>query len=200
MNIESILSQLPGIVFWKDLDSHYMGANDTFHKLAGFNNKTISGKTDFDMPWDTFADKYRDDDRQASLNGGIKTLEFVPTCKGNVMGIVEKRPIVEHHKTIGVSCRLTPITGYQDQQALVLPKKSLKSLFCGISEREAEILYYFVRGFSMRQIGNMLYISPKTVETHINNIKLKFSVANKCELINLSINLGFLNCIPASLV
>lgn len=54
-----------------------------------------------------------------------------------------------------------------------------------ISAREREIIILLSGGMSNREIGEKLYISPRTVETHVYNIYKKCSVRNKLELIRL---------------
>ena len=54
-----------------------------------------------------------------------------------------------------------------------------------ISAREREIIILLSGGMSNREIGEKLYISPRTVETHVYNIYRKCSVRNKLELVRL---------------
>ncbi len=54
-----------------------------------------------------------------------------------------------------------------------------------ISKREADILRLLVEGKSGKEIGDILCISPRTVETHTYNIYRKCSVSNRIELLNL---------------
>lgn len=64
--LRHILEQFPGVVFWKDTDSRYIGCNMAFAKGAGLSKtEEIVGKTDFDLPWaKTEAQKYIDDDKE----------------------------------------------------------------------------------------------------------------------------------------
>jgi PAS domain S-box-containing protein len=47
--LRTILDVLPQRVFWKDVEGHFLGANNQF--LADCGMTTVAGKTDFDMPW-----------------------------------------------------------------------------------------------------------------------------------------------------
>lgn len=64
--LRHILEQFPGVVFWKDTDSRYIGCNMAFANGAGLSKtEEIVGKTDFDLPWaKTEAQKYIDDDKE----------------------------------------------------------------------------------------------------------------------------------------
>lgn len=56
----------------------------------------------------------------------------------------------------------------------------------GLTRRETEILYAFMRYHSMKRIAKKLKnISPRTVETHIEHCKTKLNVQNKTELLEL---------------
>lgn len=54
----------------------------------------------------------------------------------------------------------------------------------GISRREAEIIYALREGLTSREIGERLFISQRTVETHIQNVYRKCGVASRIELVN----------------
>lgn len=47
-----------------------------------------------------------------------------------------------------------------------------------LTEREIEIIKYIAEGFSSAEIGEKLFISPRTVETHRTNIMKKIEVNN----------------------
>jgi DNA-binding NarL/FixJ family response regulator len=51
-----------------------------------------------------------------------------------------------------------------------------------ITDRELEIATLVVRGLSSVEIGNVLYISPKTVKNHLSGIYRKLKLRNKLEL------------------
>ena len=76
----TILDHFPGVVFWKDRNSNYLGCNEAFASGAGLNNSSeIVGKTDFDLAWaDTEAENYRTDDHQV-MQEGITKLHIIET-------------------------------------------------------------------------------------------------------------------------
>ncbi|RDI37580.1 PAS and helix-turn-helix domain-containing protein [Aquicella lusitana] len=57
-----------------------------------------------------------------------------------------------------------------------------------LSSRENEILRHAVRGKSARMIAELLKISKRTVEQHLENIKTKMEVSSKAELIEKAID------------
>lgn len=56
----------------------------------------------------------------------------------------------------------------------------------GLSERELEILQKTASGLTNAQIGEELFISPKTVRKHIENIYQKLQVHNRVEALNVA--------------
>ena len=70
----TVLDQFPGVVFWKDQNSNYLGCNQAFAIGAGLKNPSeIIGKTDFDLPWsETEVRDYRADDYEVMENGKSK--------------------------------------------------------------------------------------------------------------------------------
>ncbi|MES2587661.1 MAG: response regulator transcription factor [Bacteroidota bacterium] len=56
-----------------------------------------------------------------------------------------------------------------------------------LSEREHEILVQLCEGLSPKEIGEKLFLSPRTIETHKNNIMQKFEVNSIAKLISVAI-------------
>lgn len=56
-----------------------------------------------------------------------------------------------------------------------------------LTERELEIIRELGEGLSFKEIGNKLFISPRTVENHKNNILEKLELKNTIELVKYAI-------------
>lgn len=69
-----------------------------------------------------------------------------------------------------------------------------------LTEREDECLFYILRGKTTKEVAKLLNISPRTVETHFNNIKQKLICSNRSQVIEKSINLGYMNIIPKKFI
>lgn len=59
--------------------------------------------------------------------------------------------------------------------------------FSGLSEREIDVLKLFAAGYSYKEIGIHLHISPRTVETHKNNILSKLGLVSLADMIKYAI-------------
>jgi two-component system, NarL family, nitrate/nitrite response regulator NarL len=62
-----------------------------------------------------------------------------------------------------------------------------------LTAREREIITYIARGLSHTQIGEQLFISPRTVDTHRTNLMKKLEVNSIAELIKLAIQLKLID-------
>ena len=52
-----------------------------------------------------------------------------------------------------------------------------------LTPRELECLEYTVKGFTAKEIAKKLLLSPRTVEEYLNQLKLKFEVSSKQQMI-----------------
>ena len=59
--------------------------------------------------------------------------------------------------------------------------------FDDLTNREQEVLKHFARGLSYKEIGLSLGISPRTVESHKNNILAKLDLSSVNEMIKYAI-------------
>ncbi len=120
--LRTVLDQFPGVVYWKDRQSVYLGCNQASATAAGLSSpEEIIGKTDFDLPWaKTEAMAYRADDKAVMESGQPRfeiiepqhraygSLSWLDTAKvplmdekGNVIGILgTSRDITEQVRTL----------------------------------------------------------------------------------------------------
>ena len=88
--LQTILNTIPVGVFWKDLDSNYLGCNHMFVVDSGFESpEAIIGKNDFDMVWKDQAERFRLDDLEVMKTGEPKLgyEEQLSTTGGEMMWV-----------------------------------------------------------------------------------------------------------------
>lgn len=61
-----------------------------------------------------------------------------------------------------------------------------------LSAREREVLALTAEGFSSREIGGKLFISPKTVDTYRSRIMEKLGLSHRSELVRFALEVGLL--------
>ena len=69
----------------------------------------------------------------------------------------------------------------------------------GLTEREVEVLSLAVRGHSDKEISDLLFISPRTVNAHMRNMFAKTGSSNRTELSVWAVAQGSCGPITASL-
>jgi DNA-binding NarL/FixJ family response regulator len=69
----------------------------------------------------------------------------------------------------------------------------LDSRYQSLTRREQEVLRLVVEGLSAKEIGERLFISPKTVENHRTNIMNKLDIHSTMELVRYAAKLGLID-------
>ena len=62
-----------------------------------------------------------------------------------------------------------------------------------LTEREVEILKLVAEGYSNKEIGERLFISHRTVDTHCTNLMKKMDVHNVAGLIRIALKSGLVD-------
>lgn len=126
----------------------------------------------------------------------------------NDYDLIRKDGQISHHLAIRMpiyddSCNVTGIAGYsvivgkqslanfcleifKDKFSLQFLSQHESSAFPSLSRREKECLGYLMRGKTMREIALTLNLSVRTIEAYIENLKNKFGVTRKSELLELA--------------
>ena len=60
-----------------------------------------------------------------------------------------------------------------------------------LTPAEEKVFWEVIQGFTNKQIGEHLFISPRTVQTHLSNILSKLSLENRSQLIRYAFENGY---------
>ncbi len=221
--LQQLFDQMPDAWGCKDNHSVFLYANENYCRLVGLNHpKEAIGRTDFDMPCQTSncANLFRaQDQRVMQLNQKIRILDIHPFAGNEWKAyIFTKTPLTDPNLGVigtifhGVDVTSRPVIeigallakmSLSDVSSPLVGQNSymLSTHFSGINltQRQSEVLFFLLRGKTAKHIAVVLSISFRTVEAYIEQLKHKFSAANKEELIELAITAGFLSFIPKSL-
>ena len=63
-----------------------------------------------------------------------------------------------------------------------IPVEQVSEELDQLTAREREVLQHIARGYTYREIGETLFISIKTVETHVSSVLRKLQLTNRAEL------------------
>jgi two-component system response regulator NreC len=61
-----------------------------------------------------------------------------------------------------------------------------------LTQRERDVLRYVAQGYSAPEIGERLFISPKTVDTYKQRIQEKLGFSHRAEYVQFALKLGLL--------
>jgi DNA-binding NarL/FixJ family response regulator len=72
------------------------------------------------------------------------------------------------------------------------PAQAERERYDKLTERERDVLRYIAQGYSAPEIGEKLFISPKTVDTYKQRIHEKMGLAHRSDYVQLALRLGLL--------
>jgi DNA-binding NarL/FixJ family response regulator len=72
------------------------------------------------------------------------------------------------------------------------PEKQNRERFEKLTQREQDVLRLVAQGYSAPEIGERLYISPKTVDTYKQRIHEKLGLAHRSDYVQFALKLGLL--------
>jgi len=145
--------------------------------------------TDFDLCWGNDAAIYRSNDEEVMKTEKQKiVIEQGCDFNNNPFTVTSiKSPFRSLSKKIigivGLSIihKKTPYTISDDFDYSVL------------TSRERACLFHFIKGKTAQQIADTLYISKRTAEKHLANIKNKLDCKTKSDLIEKAVTSGFVH-------
>ncbi len=78
----------------------------------------------------------------------------------------------------------------QQGKPMEIDQETVKN--AGLTKREMEVLRMLAEGLSNKEIASRLYISPRTVQTHLSNIFSKMNVSSRTEAVLKALREGWL--------
>lgn len=218
---QDILNQLPTCIAWKDDKSIFMGGNELAAKYCGLKSPLeLEGLTDYEVkaPFAQHAEEYKRQDQIVLKEKTTLDIFGVYLCNHGIYETVMTRkvPLRKDNIVIGTLYQATVlskkfITSFVNALLKIdnkyddFNKNKQRSYLCNrkyiddeinLTQRESECLFFILRGSPLPKIANILNISARTVEKHIENIKAKMGVHFKSQLIERAIAKGYLYTIP----
>lgn len=169
------LESLPDSVVLKDPEGRYINCNDAaIHALKIPKKDELINKFAQDFNWGKEPSKWRENDLKViSTNQAMQCFEEIVHDNHKHVYVATIMPVYHCNKNIGTLKLL------KFQKLIELSKVSNSP----IASREIECLYYLIKGFSLKEIGQIMQISSRTVEHHIKNSKIKLKCLRRSELI-----------------
>jgi PAS domain S-box-containing protein len=177
-----MFDQLSTIICAKDQYGKYIYVNEYGAKLTGFSLKEVINSTDYDLIPKEFAKRYRASDYQ--VEKGLpycNVIESLYTLRGIRKALMTKAPILSRNGTFkGIIISNVDITDFIVKPKPIKTFSDQDRYYLGdhfgneyLTRRELEVLKKVISGYSVKHIAKELNISPRTVESHVQNLKMK---------------------------
>jgi DNA-binding NarL/FixJ family response regulator len=98
------------------------------------------------------------------------------------------REVLVGHRYLGGQLSDLVVEAYLEKNA-----SSPGDPYDSLSDREREVLHMVANGFTNAEIGESLFISRRTVETHRNNVMRKLNINNQTDVIRYAIQKGIIS-------
>ncbi len=123
LTLKSIISRLPGHVYWKDKEGRYLGCNDKQAHSLGFESEAdLRGKTDFELPWpEGSALKFRENDLEVMNTHQAKITEEKASIDGKEAVVLSQKVPLKNKAdqiigTLGISLDITELKAAQERE------------------------------------------------------------------------------------
>ena len=209
---KSLLDYLPGFIGWKDANRHYFGANKALLIMKGLiETEEITGKTDEELtPWSIEDNQMYQQQDLCVLNGDKVSMAHIDAITNEVF-LLQKCPLTDHNNNVtGLIYQCHP---YQKSEVIRMLRQLDAKFNLGsnhytlnnrrnkyeLTNREHECVFLLLRGKSAKEIGTLLSLSKRTVESYIENIKNKMNCKNKAEILVEAVLSGYHTHLPENL-
>lgn len=136
--IETIFSNLPNSIYWKDYNGVYLGANMHAVRMVGLNSiKDLLGKTDYDFTSKDKADQFRKNDLMVLNTGQELCVEELSISKEGteLIQLSTKKPIKDDAgHIVGIMGVTVDITDLKTKEKMLWDQK--KSLEAALSAKK----------------------------------------------------------------
>lgn len=221
---EKVIHQMPGFIGIHDMQSKIVLVNQSAAKIMGFKSADeVPGTRYADMKCKASEDEESFEAQDKLIFSGKKKkvsfLSYHQYTDGWKLILGEKSPLINEDKIlVGLMSYWSDIIKYNlvdisrflinstrkftnlnDKKFTYLIEDSIDEQYC-LSNRQLECLFFLIRGKSDKEIAKILHLSPRTVESYINEIKLKMNCLTRSQATEKAINEGMLNVLPDSII
>lgn len=191
-------------LFAKNRKGEYIFCNAKLAEAAGFDSpEQMLGKTDYEACWRKQASSFQTVDNEV-INGKSYVNDYIELSskQKRIPILVTKSQLLNDRGhcigTIGSCIETVPkLPSYCNGREHLPEKRYYLGNDIYFTRREITILQGLLLGHSNKKIGLTNSISPRTVESHINNIKQKLQCRTRGDIIITAIKLGLIYFITA---
>lgn len=190
LNMNNVIDNLNGIIFVKDCNFKYVTANKAFLDLCEVSSRNdVIGIDDSDLITREHRAFYRKCDQQV-LDSKSPVSVIEPLYKHGkefVMRTTKKPLFDEDNKLNGILAQAVIVKVKSDSSQFM---SDYSDILPSLTKRQYDCLYHYFKGSSLKQIGELLNLSPKTVSNYLEIIKNKLNCHSRCDLVKKALQLG----------
>jgi DNA-binding CsgD family transcriptional regulator len=177
------IGNLPYHTFTLDKQGQVLACNDLQAQSVGASKESdIVGTKSYELVTPDEGEKMRVN------NELILTRENVLACIEEYTRFDGKK-MLAHSLKIPLRSRMNKIIGVMGLSFIEEKFVTNENIYM-LTQRQQDCLYYLARGFTVKQIATALKISSRTVEHHMEAIKLKLVITRRSDLIAKALELA----------
>lgn len=215
-DIQNLCNVYPGVAWAKDKNHQFIASTKQTLDVVGIKKlDNLLGITDYDLPCklSELADDWETQESGLlTSKSSIKVMTYANWSSNESSCLLAEKNVLTNKDgdVTGLYCitmempqsRVMPYMMMSIPDSKIMKNGQLTIVLedhyrgLTILKRETQTLFYLLRGNTAKEIAQRLNISPKTVETHIQNIKLKAGCLSKNELVEKCISEGLIHIVP----
>ena len=209
LRIKNSFGNSSSAVYIKDKDFRYHYVNQALLSHLQIEEEDLLFLSDQETYFAQYADAYNQHDLLAMQNKIYIQLDEIKTKKGEqLFAWTQKFPLKDDNEKIYGCFGLTQYLAAAAAWDLLKLRKNFNSndfklsfdinklmgayIETSLSNREMDVLHYYLRGLSAKAIAASLDISERTIIFHINNIKEKWQCYSKEAIFNVAFSKGLI--------
>jgi PAS domain S-box-containing protein len=188
--LRMFLDSMPAIAWIKDAQLRYVWTSASYSRVFGKSLAEIQGKRNVEIwPAESAGEFSRDDEKALRANGPVQSIHFMRCADGTTARmLVVKFPLPELDGSLGVATIAFDL-GPSSAAALGFESDVANPLET-LSARERQVLQLIVDGRTSAEAGELLNLSPKSVETYRSRLMAKLRLEDLPALVKFAIRHG----------
>jgi two-component system aerobic respiration control sensor histidine kinase ArcB len=178
--LSNVTEALPQYVFWKDVNSVYLGCNKNYALLVGLTSpESIIGKTDKDLNWQLgghTTETFQRGDKETIAGKPITNQEEILALPNGttLITLVSKLPIIYNGRVIGIVGYFTDITELKEKEKELLVAKQEAEAANRVKTEILENMRHDIRTPLMGLTGFAMLIAKESTESKIKEYAKDF--------------------------
>lgn len=192
-----------GIMLVKNLNHEFIASNAVFSNYSGFDPKSLIGLNDDYMPWAENKEIYINHEKDILTGLDYNVIEPLSGVIKTSLFTNKKVIYSKNGKPSGTIATAIVFNGSLEFGNLAGTASNMK--ICDYSGYnltivESKVLFFILKGFSRQKVSELAGISTSSHDFHLMNLKKKFKVDTRDQLVFFCYEKGFHELMPYHIV